>query len=182
MSKKIVITNDGDVERLVVDQEQYTVNVVEVTPAANVITVNTPGPTGPRGLRGEQGDSIFALTGSYYSGILNLQVTGSVFASLFGGDGSELYNISTSSIVNFDGEVTRLTFPYQGTAEITGSISLQKDENSNLDFFIIKSGSFNSISINSEGVLKLGEFQYKPEPVEGGIMYYNSEFWLGFQD
>ncbi len=44
------------------------------------------------------------------------------FSGSFDGDGSRLSNIPTSSIVNFNDEISRLTFPYIGKAVITGSL------------------------------------------------------------
>ena len=178
MAEKLIISNDDNIEKIVFNEERRIVNVVETSGPTNVITVNSPG---PKGDKGEQGDSIFALTGSYYSTTSNIQVTGSIFATLFGGDGSQLFNIPTSSIVNFNQEVIGLVFPYIGEAQITGSLKVQKDPNSNSDFLIIKSGSFNAMTVNGEGVVALGNFNGEPGPVPGGIAYFNSEFWLGFE-
>ena len=61
------------------------------------------------------------------------------FSGSFDGDGSRLSNIPTSSIVNFNDEISRLTFPYIGKAVITGSLIVRKIDTGSLDFFIIKS-------------------------------------------
>ena len=52
------------------------------------------------------------------------------------------------------------------------------------DFFLIKSGSFNALNVNQNGVLNLGGFSDEPSVVEGGF-YYNTddnEFYLGIGD
>ena len=49
------------------------------------------------------------------------------------------------------------------------------------DLFLIQSGSFQSVKVNSSGVLNLGGFETEPTAVTGGF-YYNSdenEFYLG---
>ena len=49
------------------------------------------------------------------------------------------------------------------------------------DFFLIRSGSFDAIKTNSEGVMVLGAFTFTPTARAGGFYYDNSddEFYLG---
>lgn len=101
------------------------------------------------------------------------------FSGSFDGDGSRLSNIPTSSIVNFNDEISRLTFPYIGKAVITGSLIVKKIDTGSFDFFIIKSGSFDSMKVNNKGVISLGSFSSKPDPVSGGIIYSESNYWIG---
>jgi len=63
--------------------------------------------------------------------------------------------------------------------QFTGSVSLQSSDTS--DFFLLKSGSFDSLTINGQGVLTLGGFSFDPDAVAGGFYYSNSdnEFYLG---
>ena len=63
--------------------------------------------------------------------------------------------------------------------QFTGSISLQSG-NTN-DFFLLKSGSFDSLTINGQGVLTLGGFSFDPNAVAGGFYYSSNdnEFYLG---
>ena len=65
------------------------------------------------------------------------------------------------------------------THQFTGSISLQSG-NTN-DFFLLKSGSFDSLKVNGQGVLTLGGFTFDPSAVAGGFYYSNTanEFYLG---
>lgn len=166
MASNVIVTNERNV-------------VVTRDGTTKVVTVNGVGPRGPKG---DQGDNLFTKTGSFYSTTNDLKVTGSLFASTFFGDGNGLYNIPTSSIVGFNGAVSQSMFPFIGKAEITGSIQLLKPNIiSGLDFFIIRSGSFNALTITSEGVLKLGEFDELPAPVAGGLAYSQANFWVGIE-
>ena len=63
--------------------------------------------------------------------------------------------------------------------QFTGSVSLRSD-NTN-DFFLLKSGSFDSLTINGQGVLTLGGFAFDPTAVAGGVYYSSNdnEFYLG---
>ena len=64
-------------------------------------------------------------------------------------------------------------------AQFTGSVSLQSG-NVN-DFFLLKSGSFDSLTVNGQGVLTLGGFSFDPTAVAGGVYYSSNdnEFYLG---
>jgi len=208
MAKAIHITQDEDTEKIVISDLLPPANVEVITAGETpIITIAAAGPMGPKGEKGEKGDmgdtayGIFAPTGSYYSGHVNLKIsgsfevsgsvvnflnTGTVFGSLFSGsfsgNGSNLVNIPTSSIFNFEQGVAGVVFPYLGKAAVTGSISLLKDTSTGTDFFIIRSGSFNAMSISSQGVLKLGEYTAKPAAVAGGLMYFDSNFWVGVEE
>ena len=49
------------------------------------------------------------------------------------------------------------------------------------DIFLIKSGSFDALNVNQNGVVNFGGFSTEPSVVEGGL-YYNTdenEFYLG---
>lgn len=177
MSKKIIV-HDSD-ESTSLNIQPTNNNLVIVKPETRVVTVNS---VGPKGAKGDDGESIFSKTGSFYSTTNNLKVTGSLFATTFFGDGNGLYNIPTSSIVGFNNAVSESMFPFIGKAEITGSIELLRPNIiSGLDFFIIRSGSFNALTITSEGVLKLGEFDELPPAVAGGLAYSQANFWVGIE-
>ena len=70
------------------------------------------------------------------------------------------------------------TITSDGT-QFTGSVSLQSG-NTN-DFFLLKSGSFDSLKFNGQGVLTLGGFSFDPDAVAGGVYYSSAsnEFYLG---
>jgi hypothetical protein len=175
MSRRIVINNDD--ERITLNSRSSPEIVVVSKNETKVVTVSSVGPRGPRGISGGE---LFRQTGSFYSTTNNLKVTGSLYASQFFGDGNGLYNIPTTSIINFDSEVSKSMFPYVGKAEITGSVQiLRPNIIAGLDFFIIRSGSFNALTVTTQGVLKLGEFNELPPPVAGGLAYSKANFWIG---
>jgi hypothetical protein len=175
MSRRVVINNDD--ERITLNSRSSPEIVVVSKNETKVVTVNSVGPRGPRGFLG---GTLFGQTGSFYTTTNNLKVTGSLYASQFFGSGNGLYNIPTTSIINFDSEVSKSMFPYVGKAEITGSVQiLRPNIIAGLDFFIIRSGSFNALTVTSNGVLKLGEFNELPPPVAGGLAYSKANFWIG---
>ena len=177
MSKKVIITNDDD--KISISSRNSSNTVVITKPDTRVVTVNAVGPRGPRGF---VGGTLFGQTGSFYTTTNNLNVTGSLYATEFFGDGNGLYNIPTSSIINFNSEVSKSMFPYIGKAEITGSVQiLRPNIIAGLDFFIIRSGSFNALTVTSDGVIKLGEFNELPPPVAGGLAYSQANFWVGIE-
>ena len=64
---------------------------------------------------------------------------------------------------------------------ITGSGKISIKTTDTNDFFLLKSGSLDSLKVNGEGVLQLGGFTFQPTAVRGGI-YYNEnedEFFIG---
>jgi hypothetical protein len=101
------------------------------------------------------------------------------FSGSFDGDGSRLNGILTSSIVDFNQNIKKITFPYIGKAQITGSLVINGFTSSSADFFLVKSGSFNPVKVNDKGVLQLGSFATKPSASEGGIIYSDSSYWIG---
>lgn len=166
MANKVIVTNERNV-------------VITADTTTKVVTVNG---VGPRGAKGADGAGIFIATGSSLNATNNFQITGSLFATTFFGDGNGIYNIPTSSIVGFNSAVSQSMFPFIGKAEITGSIELLRPNIiSGLDFFIIRSGSFNALTVTSDGVLKLGEFDELPTAVAGGLAYSQANFWVGIE-
>ena len=132
--------------------------------------------------------------------LTNVSASGFISASKFVGDGSELTGLSSAAISSYNssgdnriitsvnsstvqGE-SNLTF--DGTSlnvngEITSSKVLVDAPNPTDDFFLLKSGSMESIKVNGQGVLTLGGFTLTPTAVRGGL-YYNhddDEFYLG---
>ena len=64
---------------------------------------------------------------------------------------------------------------------ITGSGKISITTTDTNDFFLLKSGSLNSLKVNGEGVLQLGDFSFTPTAVKGGLYYDDSddEFYAG---
>ena len=132
--------------------------------------------------------------------LTNVSASGFISASKFVGDGSELTGLSSAAISTYtkpgDNRVitsvnstavkgeTNLTF--DGTSlnvngEITSSKVLVDAPNPTDDFFLLKSGSMESIKVNGQGVLTLGGFTLTPTAVRGGLYYDHDddEFYLG---
>ena len=64
---------------------------------------------------------------------------------------------------------------------ITGSGKISITTTDTNDFFLLKSGSLNSLKVNGEGVLQLGAFSFTPTAVKGGLYYDDNddEFYAG---
>jgi len=67
--------------------------------------------------------------------------------------------------------------------DISGS-GLEITTNDTNDFFLLKSGSLDSLKVNGQGVLQLGAFSFTPTAVKGGLYYDNDddEFYAGKQN
>ena len=75
-------------------------------------------------------------------------------------------------------------FPFTGSADITGSLQVTgstvfSTQEGGVDFFTIKSGSVDPIKFNGEGVMQFAGLDFTPTPIDGGIFFSASQFWLG---
>ncbi len=115
----------------------------------------------------------------------------------FGGDLNVTGHITASGNISASGTVSAQSINVGGTEgiglsannidvqTISASAMLIKSDDIITDaidnFFLIKSGSFEALKVNTEGVLELGSFVTEPAP-EDGAVYYNqthNEFYLG---
>ena len=77
------------------------------------------------------------------------------------------------------------TFPYTGSAQITGSLAVTgsstflKDAGKAGDFFLIQSASFTALKSTDKGVITFGDFTSLPTAVDGGFAYSGSNFYAG---
>ena len=132
--------------------------------------------------------------------LTNVSASGHISASKFVGDGSGLTGLTSAAISSYtnngnnrvvtsvnattvNGEAN-LTF--DGTSlnvngELTSSKILANAPNSTDDFFLLKSGSLDSLKVNNQGVLVLGGFTFEPTAVRGGLYYdqNDDEFYAG---
>ena len=132
--------------------------------------------------------------------LTNISASGHISASKFVGDGSELTGLSSAAIssytnngnnrvitsVNANTVNSEANLTFDGTSlnvngEITSSKLLVDTSNSTDDFFLLKSGSLDSLKVNNQGVLVLGGFTYTPSAVRGGLYYDqdDDEFYAG---
>ena len=108
------------------------------------------------------------------------------------GAGHPTYNASGVHIFVTGSDVTKgLFLDSVGNVTSSGNISSSGTVTANAlsvkggvgtdDFFLIRSGSFDAIKTNSEGVMVLGAFTFTPTARAGGFYYDNSddEFYLG---
>jgi len=117
-------------------------------------------------------------------------------ATIFDGDdvgsstldslGLSTYNVAINSVI--DTQLANVsTFPFTGSAQITGSLSVtgsstfKLNQGQTTDFFLIKSSSFNPLKVNSDGVVAFGGFNDLPTAVEGGMAYSASNFYVGIE-
>jgi hypothetical protein len=132
--------------------------------------------------------------------LTNISASGHISASKFVGDGSELTGLSSAAIssytnngnnrvitsVNSTTVNSEANLTFDGTSlnvngEITSSKLLVDTSNATDDFFLLKSGSLDSLKVNNQGVLVLGGFTYTPTAVRGGLYYDqdDDEFYAG---
>ena len=132
--------------------------------------------------------------------LTNISASGHISASKFVGDGSELTGLSSAAIssytnngnnrvitsVNSSTVNSEANLTFDGTSlnvngEITSSKLLVDTSNSTDDFFLLKSGSLDSLKVNNQGVLVLGGFTFTPTAVRGGLYYDqdDDEFYAG---
>ena len=132
--------------------------------------------------------------------LTNISASGHISASKFVGDGSELTGLSSAAIssytnngnnrvitsVNANTVNSEANLTFDGTSlnvngEITSSKLLVDTSNSTDDFFLLKSGSLDSLKLNNQGVLVLGGFTFEPTAVRGGLYYDqdDDEFYAG---
>ena len=136
--------------------------------------------------------------------LTNVSASGHISASKFVGDGSELTGLSSAAISTYNNATgvsgdnriitsvnsstvqgeSNLTF--DGTSlnvngQLTSSKVLVNAPNSTDDFFLLKSGSLDSLKVNGEGVLQLGAFSFTPTAIKGGLYYDDNddEFYAG---
>ncbi len=79
---------------------------------------------------------------------------------------------------SFEGDSKFLFNPLSGLTQLSGSFQIT---GSTGDLFLIKSGSFNILRMSSSGALVFGDLHHTPPPVEGGLFYSSSNFYVGVE-
>ena len=119
----------------------------------------------------QSGNKLHSRSGTLYFGDTNLA-----------SGGSGLSNIVEDTTPQLGGTLDLNSNSVSGSGNIKFSGSLEvKSVNTTDDFFLIKSGSLNSLKVNNQGVLVLGGFTFEPTAIKGGV-YYNDtedEFYAG---
>ena len=117
------------------------------------------------------GNKLHSRSGVLYFGSTNLE-TG-------GGGISNIVEDSTPQLGG-DLDLNSNTINGTGNSKFSGSLEV-KSVNATDNFFLLKSGSLDSLKVNNEGVLQLGAFSFTPTAVKGGIYYDDNddEFYAG---
>ena len=135
------------------------------------------------------GNKLHSRSGTLYWGNTNLETGGSGLSNLvedttpqLGGNldvNSKDVNGAGNFLINGSGSFTQMNIG--ATSNTFEAFFNLNPATTDKDLFLIQSGSFQSVKVNSSGVLNLGGFETEPTAVTGGF-YYNSdenEFYLG---
>ena len=135
------------------------------------------------------GNKLHSRSGTLYWGNTNLQTGGGGVSDIvedetpqLGGDldiNSKDVAGTGNFLINGSGSFTQMNIG--ATTNTFDAFFNLNPASTNQNIFLIQSGSFQSIKVNSSGVMNLGGFESTPTAVTGGF-YYNSdenEFYLG---
>ena len=112
------------------------------------------------------GNKLHARSGVLYFGDTNLETVGGIS------------NVVEDSTPQLGGNLDL------NSNQISGSGKIEVTTTDTNDFFLLKSGSLDSLKVNGQGVLVLGGFTFEPTAIKGGV-YYNDtedEFYAGKQN
>lgn len=87
------------------------------------------------------------------------------------------YLLSATGNPNIINGEANLTFD-GNTLTLRGDLVID-DQGSGADLILIQNPSGKGISVNSSGTLILTEFSSLPSAVDGGIVYFSDEFYVG---
>jgi hypothetical protein len=102
-----------------------------------------------------------------------------------GGGGGGAQNITNNTVVDDDWQIFDQNILSTRDVDIQGYLHLDFDSdgtnpNNNEDLFLIKRGGVTQLRVDKDGLLNLKEFTSLPSNVtEGGIAYFNNNFYLG---
>ncbi len=135
------------------------------------------------------GNKLHSRAGTLYWGNTNLETGGSGLSNLvedttpqLGGNldvNSKDVNGTGNFLINGSGSFTQMNIG--ATSNTFEAFFNLNPVTTDKDLFLIQSGSFQSVKVNSSGVMNLGGFESTPTAITGGF-YYNSdenEFYLG---
>lgn len=80
------------------------------------------------------------------------------------------------------GQVVAGNSSLSGSHSITGSLEIFNDGSG--DSFIIKSGSYESFKVNSDGIMQLHVYEnsHTPPAKLGGIFFHSSSMYIGLSE
>jgi len=189
-SADVVASSPSTNELVITGQGAGTLIITSTTPDSfSVATVGNGSGTGlPTGtfsapaveqflkiFRNDGGDIV--IGGSWY--------TSADGAGIFGTGGTPPYLLQIQKVPI---SLSSNTFPFTGSAQITGSLAVTgsstflKDTGRAGDFFLIQSASFTALKSTDKGVITFGDFTSLPTAVDGGFAYSGSNFYAGIGD
>ena len=142
----------------------------------------------------QTGNKLHSRSGTLFFGDTNLASAGGGLSNIveddtpqLGGDldlngnnitGNGRLSLGGAASINTATPATNMELTVAGDISASGNVFATNDTN---DFFLLKSGSLNSLKINGEGVLQLGAFSFQPTAVKGGLYYDDNddEFYAG---
>jgi hypothetical protein len=137
----------------------------------------------------QTGNKLHSRSGTLYWGNKNLETGGSGLGNLvedttpqLGGDldvNSKEVTGAGNFLINGSGSFTEINLG--ATTNTLNAYMNIEPASVTKDIFLIKSGSFDALNVNQNGVVNFGGFSTEPSVVEGGL-YYNTdenEFYLG---
>lgn len=110
---------------------------------------------------------------------VNFVDAGEILATLSGGRNKISIGNTFLSTSSFGFDATPIIIRNSSTDArlyLTGSMEVIGDGSTSI--IRIRSGSFESATIDSEGVLRLGQFEYMPAPRVGGLIFSGSNFYI----
>lgn len=101
-----------------------------------------------------------------------------------GGGGGGAQNVTNNVVSDDDWQIFDRNILSNRDVNITGYLHLDFDSDvtnpdNDEDLFLIKRSGNTQLRVDKEGLLSIKEFGILPTPVEGGIAYFNNEFYLG---
>ena len=96
-----------------------------------------------------------------------------------GTPGSPSNSIQFNDGGSFGGDPRFIFEKTTGLTQLSGSLQITGSSTS--DIFIIKSASIDTLKVNTQGVLVLGEMVNTPTAVAGGVYYSASQFYVGIE-
>jgi hypothetical protein len=129
------------------------------------------GPQGPPGYSGVTEPFYVITPGSLYGVTASLAIFGQFSSSLNPFTGSSYFDIGSNKA------------PWQNLF-LTGSIYISNTPviqrvTTDQQRFMIISASITASEVNGNGVFKTGNFNHLPPPVEGGIIKFGNDFFIG---
>ena len=117
------------------------------------------------------GNKLHSRSGTLYFGGTNLET---------GGGGISNLVEDTTPQLGGNLDLNSKTINGVGNSKFSGSLEV-KSVNTTDDFFLLKSGSLDSLKVNNQGVMVLAGFTFTPTAVRGGLYYDNDddEFYAG---